>query len=284
MQQHSAERAKQMDSKELGLAVAIGIGRYFFAIEDLHYGLWPDGMAVNLENFKKAQELHSELILGAIPEGTKSVLDVGCGAGKLAQRMLGKGYAVECVSPSSFLTERAREVLGNGVTINETTFEDFIPKKKYDLVLFSESFQYVNLEKTIPRIAECLNPGGHLLICDFFKIPAEGKSPISGGHRIEKVLDGFKAAGFELKKDQDITKETAPNIDLLGDVFMKVGKPLRDLLFEYASSNHPLVSKVVKWRMKKRIEKLDRKFFSNGMNGAAFTTFKTYRLLLYRKP
>ena len=50
--------------------------------------------------------------------------------------------------------------------------------KSYDLILCSESFQYLLLEKSISKIKQYLNREGYLLICDFFKRDVPGKSPV----------------------------------------------------------------------------------------------------------
>ena len=47
--------------------------------------------------------------------------------------------------------------------------------------LFSESFQYLEPGRGLAGAAALLNEGGHVLLCDFFKLPSEERSPIGGG-------------------------------------------------------------------------------------------------------
>ena len=118
-----ARRRRNMDSKEVGLVMGLTVGRYFFGSDDLHYGFWPDDLEVKPGHIKQAQENHAQLILQTIPAGVKTILDVGCGAGALAQRLLDTGYDVEAVSPSGLLTAQARALLGSACPIIEAPFE-----------------------------------------------------------------------------------------------------------------------------------------------------------------
>ena len=64
-------------------------------------------------------------------------------------KLIENGYLVDCVSPSSNLSKHVRNRLGNRSVIFETRFEDLETEKCYDLILCSESFQYLLLEKAI---------------------------------------------------------------------------------------------------------------------------------------
>ena len=55
----------------------------------------------------------------------------------------------------------------------------------YDLILFSESFQYIRLEESLQKVQKLLTANRYLLICDVFHKNVEGKSPMRGGHRLD---------------------------------------------------------------------------------------------------
>jgi SAM-dependent methyltransferase len=99
-----------VDSKELGLAAGLVLAKYFLKTEHLHYGYWSGDLEVNIANLKEAQDRYSEVLLSHIPDGTGSILDVGCGTGVLSRRLLDEGYRVESVSPSPFLTAGGRQI------------------------------------------------------------------------------------------------------------------------------------------------------------------------------
>lgn len=275
--------SNKVDSKEVGLSIGLILGRYFLGTDDLHYGFWPMDLEVSFKNFVKAQELHSELIISNIPKNVKTILDVGCGAGVLAKKLIAKGYEVECISPYSVLSERAIENLSGKAPLHECYFENFTTSKTFDLILFSESFQYVDLEKSIPLVHKLLKPQGHLLICDFFKTEAPGKSPIGGGHKLAKFFDIMSKNSFKEILNRDITKETAPNIDLLGSVYDHVGLPIKGILSHYFSTNYPTLTRLVSWKFRHRFKKINDKYFSKVISGKAFSTHKTYRLFVFQK-
>jgi len=265
------------------LVAGLILGKYFFKTEDLHYGYWTDGLEINKDNFAKAQENHSNFIMSHIPENTKTILDVGCGVGVLAARLIDKGFSVDCVSPSSVLTERVRETLGDRSNVFECLFEEMESDKRYDMVLFSESFQYIKLPAALHQSFDFLKQGGHLLICDFFKTDAEGKSAHGGGHRLSRFYDAISEYPFEPVKSIDITEQIAPNLDLVNEMLNSVGLPIWKLIFYYLDNNRPLISKFLKWKYKEKIEKTEKKFFNGELNAEDFKKHKSYQLLLYRK-
>jgi len=273
----------KIETKELGLLAALVFGKYFFGTEDLHFGYWAEDLEVNRNNLARAQENHSNLLISHIPENTKAILDVGCGAGTLAARLLNKGFSVDCVSPSPVLTEYALEILGNRSTIFKCPFEEMESDNRYDTLVFSESFQYIELSTAFRQSLNFLKQGGHLLICDFFKTDAIGKGPIGGGHRLSRFYDAISQYPFAPVKDIDITEQTAPNLDLFNEMLNSVGLPIRKLIFYYLDNNRPLISKLLRWRYSGKIEKIDKRYFSGEINAENYKKHNSYRLLLYRK-
>ena len=59
-----------------------------------------------------------------IPAGVHTILDVGCGAGNTARKLLERGYQVDCVSPNGVLSGVARTVLAGRATLFESRFQD----------------------------------------------------------------------------------------------------------------------------------------------------------------
>ncbi|MFQ6082839.1 MAG: class I SAM-dependent methyltransferase [Candidatus Aminicenantia bacterium] len=259
------------------------IGKHLFKTEHLHYGYWTEDLEVDIQNMPKAQENYTNFIISHIPEGIKTVLDVGCGVGIFALKLINKGYQVDCVSPSPLLTKRAQELLGNRSHIFECKYENLQTEKRYDMVLFSESFQYVNLVKALENTLKFLNENGYLLICDFFKTDAKGKSVLGGGHGLTKFYNLISKYPFELVKDIDITKETAPNLKIVNDFLTEVGLPVWNLVTNYLNNKYPLLARILQWKYRKRIEKINRKYFSGARNAENFAIFKSYRLFLYKK-
>ncbi|MHC4839489.1 MAG: methyltransferase domain-containing protein [Planctomycetota bacterium] len=275
-------KRKVQATRDLGLDLGLLFAKYLMETEDLHYGLWEPGVEVKLANMPAAQVAYTNFLFKHIPENTKSILDVGCGSGVTAEKLLDKGYEVECVAPPAGTTEAAAERLEGRATVNASGFEEFKTDKRFDLVLFSESFQYVRCREGLTHAISMLNPGGAVLVCDFFKRTGIEGSPIGGGHKFNHWTEGVSALNLETVTDIDITDMTAPNLDLVADFLEKVGKPGYEASMHAAKVSYPKSLKIARWFFKKKIAKMEHKYFSGLRDGAAFATHKTYRLLLVK--
>ena len=272
----------KVDSREVGLEIGLLMSRFFQNCDDLHYGYWPNGLEVQFSNMGQAQANHSELIISNIPEGTRSILDVGAGAGSLAEKLLKKDYAVDCVSPSTFLSDKLEEKLGGNFTLYRSKFEDLETDKKYDLILFSESFQYIDMNKALDKSLGLMNEDGHLLICDFFKTDAEGKNPLQAGHKFSKYQQIIKEYPLEQVTEIDITTETAPTIQILDDFLTNLAQPVSELCSKYLHANYPRLMKILNWKLGKKFDKIEDRYFKGQMNVEAYMKYETYRLFLYK--
>jgi SAM-dependent methyltransferase len=274
---------KTKSGRDLGLEFAARCGKHFLKLEHLHYGYWADGLDVDIANLYKAQQNYTGFLVSHIPEGVKTILDVGCGTGHIAKELINKGYVVDCVSPSSFLSEQASSLLGETTRIFKCPYEKLETSSRYDLVLFSESFQYVNMEKGLEQTVRFLNDEGILLICDVFKTEVKGNAILGGGHRLGKFHRLIEQYPFELVLEEDITEETAPNIDILDDALKNVIAPVLNSSLAFLGGRYPLTVKFMRWKYRKKIDKISAKYFSEGRSSEEFKICKTYRLFLYRK-
>jgi len=194
-------RKKTIDSKEAGLEIGLHLFKFFFKSEYLHYGLFTDGMAADVDNLAKAQENYTQFLLSNIPAGIKTILDVGCGSGKIAETLLNKGYKVDCVSPGTLLTKYVVDKIGGRIEMFNCRFQDLQTDKRYDMVLFSESFQYMPFQDSMAGAAKYLNKGGHVMISDFFKTDAPGKSLLGGGLPYNEWIEAKKQMPFTIIKE-----------------------------------------------------------------------------------
>jgi SAM-dependent methyltransferase len=269
-------REKKIDSKEVGLELGLVFFRFFLKSDHLHYGLFTEGLKADTADLKEAQERYTAMLMELIPEGAKTILDVGCGSGATAKKLLEAGYDVECVSPGKILTAQVRKLLGPDVVIYQSKFEALQKEKKYDVVLFSESFQYIPVENSIPGALKRLNVGGKIIIADFFKREVEGKSPLGGGHNYNKWLEALHQMPVAVTYERDITDETAPTLDIVHQFSNEVLYPVWQSVFALAEDRYPRLLRFVKWRFRKKIEKLENKHFTGQRNAAMFKKFKKY--------
>ena len=277
------KKTKKEVSREVGLEIGSICGKYFLKLDHLHYGYWTGDIEVDITNLHLAQDEYVKFVISHIPDGVKTVLDVGCGTGQTAKKLLDMGYHVDCVSPCPFLKKRAGELLGNGSDIFECFYENLQTANQYDMILFCESFQYIGLEEALSNTSKFLNNGGYLLICDSFRKDVWGKGIIGGGHKLPKFYAVIAKSPFRLIESVDITDETAPNIDLLNDVLEKVVEPVVNAGVRFFESRHPIALKFLMWKYRKKINKLRKKYLEGGRTGKDFKKHKSYQLFLYKK-
>ena len=273
----------KFNSKVIGLDAGLLIGKFFMDTEELHYGYWPNDKTATAQNFSEAQERHSQLIIDNIPRGVKKILDVGSGSGSLAKKIVALGYQVDCVIPSEFLADKVQQKLDGSSKIHITKFEDLDISNNYDLILFSESFQYVHLIKSIDKILSILDKNGYLLICDVFHKNVSGISPMRGGHRLDLFENEIEKTDLVKKADIDITLETAPTWDFLNQFLNEVAIPISDMSHSYMKYKYPKLIRFMKWKYRNRLEKIRKVWLSNELTGENFAKFKSYRLFLFKK-
>ena len=275
---HERSRA----TRELTLELGYRLLKFALKTEHLHYGLFEPDIPVDILNLKLAQDRYMQRLVELIPAGTRAILDVGCGTGTMAEHLLDKGYAVDCVSPGAALTDIAAKRLGARVTIYRGRYEHVAIAKRYDLLIFSESFQYIALEAGLAKSISLLNPGGHILICDFFTDPSKGKSPIGGGHEYPKWCEAYAKQPIDVVVERDITAATAPLHDILQSFTQEVAQPMWEKSLVATAIRWPLVTRIGRFVFRKVIRQMEQKRLSGVRDGAVFRHYKFYKTYLFR--
>ena len=252
--------------------------RYFFETEYMHFGYWEPTDKINFLSLKQAQERYVSKLLQMIPDDVKSVLDVGCGSGEMAKELVEQGYKVDVIAPPSVMTSFARDKLAGKANIYECKFEDFDIGKRYDLVIFSESFQFIKQEAAIAKGLEYSNK--YVLIADVFKKSKE-RGPIGGGHQYNDFINLLHQYNLTEVNNLDVTQHIAPQFDLEADLMQNFIKPMCLVGKRIYTVNRSIWLRILLWFNRKRLGKLQGKYLNNkNRNGAAFAQYKTYRFML----
>ncbi len=194
----------------------------------LHYGYWesiptsPEDLTIS--QLRVAQEAYCAHLLSFIPPGIKTVLDVGCGIGGNAAYLLARGFAVEGLAPDTFQQSRFLQNTYGKAPFHLTTFEKFQSPHSYELLLFSESSQYIAADDLAKGSARLLCSGGYLLLADMLRVDAEYSSGMfSNCHVVAELHAALERAGFELVTTEDISKQIVPTLDLGVNLFRTFG-------------------------------------------------------------
>lgn len=281
--------SERLDTRAVGLDAGLAFIHWLTGEDNLHYGLW-DGLAPVAANLRAAQAAYTQKLFALLPPGRLRILDIGGGAGVTAAKLMALGHEVEIIVPSAFLAERCR-ANAPGAVVHECRFEAFSSEARFDLCLFSESFQYIPLEVGLAKCAQLLAPGGEVLIGDCFRADAfisraaHGPKP-GGGHRLRAFRALLPTLPFEPLHEEDITTAVSPSIDLEQGFFNVIGHALLRLDAELAAKRPTtrrvlgLVARLALGK-RRRAQLLDR-LTGTARSAEAFCTYNRYLLVRLR--
>ncbi|WGV29163.1 class I SAM-dependent methyltransferase [Halotia branconii] len=226
----------------------------------LHYGYWEPlptvGEELTLTRLRAAQEAYAAKLFSFIPEGIKTVLDVGCGIGGNAVYLRDRGFIVEGLAPDTLQQEKFIKNTNFQVAFYLTRFEDFHTSNSYDLVLLSESSQYIAVDDLAEGAARLLHSGGYLLLADMMRSHAEYQKGIfSNCHVAGELQAALLKAGFELIKTEDISTHIAPTIDLCVEKFGTFGLTTIKYIADLVAIAVPPLYTLGRWAFKRWLEK-----------------------------
>ncbi|OFJ51095.1 methyltransferase domain-containing protein [Mycolicibacterium grossiae] len=103
-----------------------------------------------------------EVIAHLVDRPGLRVLDVGAGTGIASVQLAEAGADVLAVEPDPQMAELAA---AKGIAVEVATFEEWEPGgRRFDLVVFAQSFHWVRPEPAVAAVAGVLDPGGRLAL------------------------------------------------------------------------------------------------------------------------
>ncbi len=111
----------------------------------------------------------------------QSVLDVGCGSGRLSKMLSEKGYSVVAIDSDWKAVEITRK---KGITAFVSDFNDWKSDEKFDCVILGDVLEHIEDDGAAMRkVHDMLTPGG----CVVVNVPAYqglfGKHDVALGHK-----------------------------------------------------------------------------------------------------
>ena len=114
-----------------------------------------------------------EFVQQELPVPARRVLEVGCGSGELAARLLQDGLSVVAIDRDRDCIAAARQL---GVDARHAAWPDF-DGGQFDAVLFTRSLHHIHpLDKAVQRAGDSLLVSGRLIVEDFAYEMADEKT------------------------------------------------------------------------------------------------------------
>lgn len=178
----------------------------------LHYGIFDRPGDSATEPLIEAQERSTSMLLERLPAAPARILDVGSGIGTTLDRLTRLGYDVTGLTPDSRQIAFIRARHGN-VRVLEQRFEDFEDTKRFDVVLFQESSQYIDSDALFENAARLTR---RVLVLDEF-----ATAPVGHLRPWTAFIAAATRYGFAPAEEIDLTTRAAPTIDYFNERYPK---------------------------------------------------------------
>ena len=140
----------------------------------------PDGWSHRTWNHNVA---YHHLVRRSVPQGSRDLLDVGCGRGRLARELSGPSRHVLGIDPSAEMIEAARAD-NAGVPGLEFAEADFLtaelPAESFDFVCFVASLHHMDQVRALAKAADILRPGGRVVVIGLARAATAHEELVSG--------------------------------------------------------------------------------------------------------
>ncbi|WP_407342159.1 class I SAM-dependent methyltransferase [Pengzhenrongella phosphoraccumulans] len=97
-----------------------------------------------------------------LPDGARTVLDLGAGTGQLTRPLLTRHLDVVAVEPSDGMRDELTRALPAVRALAGSAEQIPLPDHSVDVVLVAQAWHWVDVEMAVPEVARVLTPGGRL--------------------------------------------------------------------------------------------------------------------------
>lgn len=269
---------ERISPRRVKASAALRFYHEVLGLDHLHYGLW-NGEALSLEGLKVAQDRFARRLCEWVPADTGSVLDVGCGTGSMAVMLAERGFAVEGLSPDPNHAKLFETRVGTPFHL--VRFQEFRPVRTYDLVLMSESAQYIWLDRLFPMVRKA-SPGGRLLVADYFTVSDCGGRLARSGHPLDPFLEEADRNGLALERWEDVTEQVVPTLNLARTWLESYVEPCLKIAGDAVAAKRPRLAALARRLLRRRLGEMEE--LRQLVDANVFSTHKRYLMLLFRVP
>ncbi len=181
----------------------------------LHYGYFKqlpaDGEAISFAQVKQAMEDYASLLVDRVNPG-ETVLDVGCGMGGLLGLLHAAGARPTGLTPNRSHAAFIRSHWPQ-IPLIEGTLESADAAgrvERFDAIVNSESFQYIDLDGGMKRVKMLLAPRGRWIVSDYFRLRVDARN--RSGHLLTDFEAALSRHGFAVRERIDVTEKVVPSL------------------------------------------------------------------------
>ncbi len=250
----------------------------------LHFGYWPVKTHKEpgvLEEFCSAQERFAEELMTCLPAGRHRILDVGAGMGRLSNELTKRGHCVTAITPSSV---QAAHIVSHypTVTVKQGYFQDIgltLEPNGFDLIIFSESFRYMPLDRVIPLFDRLLSEQGRVFIGDWFTRRFGANRP-GHDHNETTFRETIMQHRWAIVSERDVTQNVLPTLILGREILCRLYLPLAGLLLSKFAQKWPRLYRLCLPRMIRWVERRLLPQLTGRFEPAVFAADYRYLFLL----
>lgn len=214
LRRHGRDRSVWDPADDLELALYGTV----FGNNFLHYGYFADPAvapeSLSFDDLCRAMDDYASLLVERCRPGER-VLDVGCGMGGLLARLDAAGMQPTGLTPNHAHAAHIRSHWPR-VPLIESTLETApaeASKGRFDVVVNSESFQYIGLDAGMQAVRACLDPSApdpRWLVIDYFRLNEGAKN--RSGHLLADFEAGLARHGWQVRERVDVTENVLPSL------------------------------------------------------------------------
>jgi MPBQ/MSBQ methyltransferase len=199
----------------------------------LHLGYFEDvnttPESISIDQIEASQITYANKIIEQIVLCNKPILDVGCGMGGLATKLLEKDLTLEVLTPNKkqieYINKEHPKLIAHNVK-----FEDLKSSNTFGTIINSESLQYIRLDDAFDKIDTLLDSDGRWIVVDFFRLSDNSKD--KSGHLLQDFTKLVSDRGYKIVHEQDITPNVIPMLKYIDMYVTRILLPLQHYGYE----------------------------------------------------